>query len=98
MSSGEQTPNPAVPPAQGGGIGAIVSNLLAGDSGQKILMLLVVLGGGSNILTTNSNSKVSQAEVKNAVEEIHHLHEALDPITDRQKRIEDMLKKLVPNP
>jgi hypothetical protein len=91
---GEKNPPPGSAPPAGQNVGAILSGFLAGDTGQKILMLLVVLGGGSNILNTNSASKVNQDEIKQAVEEIHHLHDALDPITDRQKRIEDLLNQM----
>jgi hypothetical protein len=84
MDEGEQKPAAPMPPHNT--VGAI-ANFLSGDSGQKLLMALVVIAGGGNILNTNSNSKVSQDEIKTTIQQVHDLHEELKPLKNRQEQI-----------
>jgi len=79
---------------QSNGITSAITKLLSGDSGQKLIMALVVLAGGSNLLNTNSTARLNQDDLNRALQEIHALHQALDPMMNRQKTMADDVDKI----
>jgi hypothetical protein len=68
-------------------ISAAVARLLSGDSGQKLLMALVVVAGGGNLWNTSNSNRISQEEIERALNEVHQLHDMLQPTLDRQKQM-----------
>jgi len=57
------------------------------------LALAVALSGGSVW-----QGKTNQGDIDTAVHEIHALHDQLNPMLQRQKNMEEMLKKLTGTP
>ena len=87
-----EAPKPPAPaPA---GLGSSLTNLLAGENGQKLIMALVILAGGGNLISTDHSSRVSQADLQRAITEIHTVHEALEPMMSRQKEMSEHVKDL----
>ena len=66
-----------------------------GDQTVKIITLaLVAITGGGNFLMTRQTGKETDHDVRQALREVHAMHNVLDATVQRQKDIYEMLQKL----
>jgi hypothetical protein len=67
-----------------------MDKLLTAENIKTIAMTVVVMLSGGNLYL----GKVNEDDIKRSIIEIHAVHEQLEPMLDRQKRLEDYLKQL----
>jgi hypothetical protein len=75
----------------------ILTQLLAGDNGQKIVMALIVLAGGGNLLQGHQAEKETREDFDRAIAEIHNIASGYKTALEKQKELDAQLKAAILN-
>jgi hypothetical protein len=79
------------------GFGRILSVLLTGENGQKLLMALVVLAGGGNFIQGHQAEEENRADFNRAINEIHAISDGYQAALETQKTLDAQIKIALAN-
>jgi hypothetical protein len=75
----------------------ILTQLLAGDNGQKIVMALIVLAGGGNLWQGHQAEQENREDFNHAIAEIHNIAGGYKVALETQKQLDAQLKTAILN-
>jgi hypothetical protein len=84
-------------PAQGNRSDGILTTLLKGDNGQKIVMALIVLAGGGNLWQGHQAEQETREDFDRAINEIHAIAGGYKQAIETQKQLDAQLKIAILN-
>jgi hypothetical protein len=79
------------------GFGRILSVLLTGENGQKLLMALVVLAGGGNFIQGHNAEQENREDFNRAIGQIHAISDGYEAALETQKRLDEQIKIALAN-